>query len=198
MLLDVKSRRTWGWRAECVRERAFSRSRLTLEHSWVLFLLKTKEELKAEKIPPLAAHGFVCHPSLYCMNKQQLFIHLISPSTPSANKCKQIHNATASFYCCHPPRQNHWYMFFLKAEQLWEMQWMQQLPTGNNMHLTQSFILAQWVFKSYIFLRQMKNLPGVEIIPLLLKDFLESRRRRSCIIQYASVIFFNFKNVPEP
>ncbi len=182
MLLDVKSWRTWGWRAERARERAFFLQWADSLTQLSAFSAENKRGIKSRKIHPLAAHGFVCHPSLYCMNKQQLFIHLISPSTTSANKCKQIHGATAAFYCCHPPRQNHCYtFFFLKPEQLWEMPWMHQPPTGNNMHLTQSFISAQWVLKLCIFLSQMKDLPrGGDNSPFF-EDFLESRRR-SCIV----------------
>lgn len=76
---------------------------LSSRAQWFIYLFiyfgqKTIEQLKSEDIVPLPVHGFV---------SQQLFLHLISPSTPSANKCKQIHNTTGAFYCCHPPWQNH-------------------------------------------------------------------------------------------
>lgn len=87
----MKSWRTWWGRRE-------SDSPVELSDLFIYFGQKTIEELKSEDIVPLPVHGFV---------SQKLFIHLISPSTPSANKCKQIHNTTGVLYCCHPPWQNH-------------------------------------------------------------------------------------------
>lgn len=47
--------------------------------------LKTKGELKAEKFTHWQPMALSATPAFYCMNKQQLFTHLISPSTLSAN-----------------------------------------------------------------------------------------------------------------
>lgn len=101
VLRDVKSPRTWGWRwwrwwcaaPECLcANEQFSRSKPTPYRSWVLFFfvlfffsLKTKGELKAEKFTHWQTMALSATPAFYCMNKQQLFIHLISPSTLSAN-----------------------------------------------------------------------------------------------------------------
>ena len=103
----------------------------------------------------MAAHGFVSNPSLLLYeHKQQLFIHLISPSTLSANKHKQMLNNAWAFYFCHPPRQNHG----LKKQEQYKTQTSHR-PTGKNKYLIQSVVLEQWVLKTYIFLKRMKNLP---------------------------------------
>lgn len=93
----MKSWRTWWGRRE-------ADSPVELRDLFIYFGQKTIEELKSEDFILLPVHGFV---------SQKLFIHLISPSTPSANKCKQIHNTTGVFYCCHPPWQNHFLFVFV-------------------------------------------------------------------------------------
>lgn len=77
------------------------------------------------------------------------------------------------------------------------------------MHLTQSFILAQGVLKSYIFLKQMEILPRGGDNSIFFKDFLESRgcflatTCRAALYYFKevplllSLFFSNLKNAPE-
>lgn len=93
--------------------------------------------------------SFVCHPSFYCMNKQELFIYLISPQTLSVHKCKQHTQCCCRLFTAptHPSKTTTWFSGSHNKYKRYR-----ESTTGNNTHLIQSFTLMQRVLKSKFIL----------------------------------------------
>ncbi len=157
----MKSWRKWGWRGDvcsCVCERLFSCSGLHSPMQLSAFLLKTKKDLKAEKFLHWQPMTSSATPAFTVWTNSYLFIRfpLQPPWLTNANKYLTV--LPLFIAATHPDKTTYtcFVLFFFKLEQLWEMQWMQQPPTGNNMQLTQSFALAKLVI---YFVKATENCP---------------------------------------